>query len=113
MFSKLDIADGFWRMVCEGGQEWNFGYVLPAHSGGKIEIVIPSALQMGWAESPAFFCAASEIARDVAATYVAEAKCCLPEHQLEELRCLWAGHCARVWQHEIVRHGPVLQWVGW
>ena len=84
MFSKMDIADGFWRMVCKGGQEWNFGYVLPAHPGGKIEIVIPSALQMGWAESPAFFCAASETARDVAATYVAEAKGCLPQHPLEE-----------------------------
>ena len=35
MFSKLDIADGFWRMVCEGGQEWNFEYVLPVHLGGN------------------------------------------------------------------------------
>ena len=24
MFSKLDIKEGFWRMVCEEGEEWNF-----------------------------------------------------------------------------------------
>ena len=36
MFSKLDISDGFWRMVCKEGQEWNFAYVLPAHPGGPI-----------------------------------------------------------------------------
>ena len=84
MFSKLDISDGFWRMVCEEGQEWNFAYVLPAHPGSPVEIVVPSALQMGWAESPGFFCAASETARDVAATYVAEPVGSLPAHPLED-----------------------------
>ena len=71
-FSKLDIKDGFWRMVCGDGDEWNFAYVLPNHPGEPVELVVPSALQMGWAESPPFFCAASETARDVAASYVAE-----------------------------------------
>ena len=28
MFSKLDIKDGFWRMVCKEGEGWNFVYVL-------------------------------------------------------------------------------------
>ena len=27
-FSKLDIKDGFWRMVCAFGEECNFSYVL-------------------------------------------------------------------------------------
>ena len=27
-FSKLDIKDGFLRMVCAVGEEWNFAYVL-------------------------------------------------------------------------------------
>ena len=44
MMSKLDIADGFWRMVCEEGQEWNFAYVLPNTPGKPIEILVPSAL---------------------------------------------------------------------
>ena len=85
MFSKLDIKDGFWRMVCEKGQEWNFAYVLPSHPGHPPEIVVPSALQMGWVLSPPFFCAASETARDVAASYVCETQGALPEHPLENL----------------------------
>jgi hypothetical protein len=84
MFSKLDIKDGFWRMVCEEGKEWNFAYVLPNHPGEPVEIVVPSALQMGWALSPPFFCAASETARDVAASYVSEAVGTLPKHPLED-----------------------------
>ena len=58
LFSKLDIKDGFWRMTCAQGEEWNFAYVLPNSPGEPIQIVVPSALQMGWAESPPFFCAA-------------------------------------------------------
>ncbi len=27
--AKWDIKDGFWRMCCENGEEWNFAYVLP------------------------------------------------------------------------------------
>ena len=30
-FSKLDIKDGFWKIVCAVGEEWNFAYVLPNH----------------------------------------------------------------------------------
>ena len=28
-FSRLDIKDRFWIMVCAVGEEWNFTYVLP------------------------------------------------------------------------------------
>jgi hypothetical protein len=27
--AKWDIKDGFWRMCCKNGEEWNFAYVLP------------------------------------------------------------------------------------
>jgi hypothetical protein len=84
MMAKLDIKDGFWRMVCEAGQEWNFAYVLPNHPGQPVEIVVPSALQMGWVESPPFFCPASETGRDVAAAYVTEPLGSLPAHPLED-----------------------------
>ena len=33
IFRKLDTKDGFQRMVCEEGEEWNFTYVLPNHKG--------------------------------------------------------------------------------
>jgi hypothetical protein len=57
--AKWDIKDGFWRMDAEEGAEWNFSYVLPQQPGEQVYIVVPTLLQMGWVESPAFFCAAS------------------------------------------------------
>ena len=70
LFSKVDLKDGFWRMVVSDKDAWNFCYVLPSTGKNKTnldetEIVVPHALQMGWAESPPFFCAATETARDV------------------------------------------------
>ena len=68
--AKWDIKDGFWRLDCQEGEEWNFAYVLPQEEGEPIMLVVPTALQMGWIESPPYFCAASETGRDVAAQYV-------------------------------------------
>jgi hypothetical protein len=69
--AKWDIKDGFWRLDCEEGQEWNFCYVLPAsNADAPIELVVPTSLQMGWIESPPYFCAASETGRDVATQYM-------------------------------------------
>jgi hypothetical protein len=69
MFCKLDIKDGFWRMRVSNDDAWNFAYVLPSLykdiEEDEIELVIPNSLQMGWCESPPFFCAGSETARDV------------------------------------------------
>ena len=85
LFSKLDIKDGYWRMNVEQGGEWNFAYVLPPYDESTdIELVIPCALQMGWCESPAFFCAATETARDVAVTKIAKHQGTLPPHPLEK-----------------------------
>ena len=68
-FCKLDIKDGFWRMVVNESDAWNFCYVLPDKTKSNIniddtQIVVPHSLQMGWCESPPFFCAGSETARD-------------------------------------------------
>ena len=65
LFSKLDISDGFWRMIVRGDDCYNFAYVLPQKPGEPTRIVVPSAVQMGWVESPPYFCAATETARDV------------------------------------------------
>jgi len=67
--AKWDIKDGFWRLVCAEGEEWNFSYVLPQPEGAPAKLVVPTSLQMGWVESPPYFCAASETARDVATQY--------------------------------------------
>ena len=63
IFANLDIKDGYWRMSVERGEEWNF--VLPPVLGqapDNIDLVAPSAVQMGWSESQVFFCAVSETA---------------------------------------------------
>ena len=84
-FSKLDIKDGFWRMAVSDEDAWNFCYVLPSENGetdiDEMEIVVPNALQMGWCESPPFFCAASETARDTIQELLTSDS--LPEHIFE------------------------------
>jgi hypothetical protein len=67
--AKWDIKDGFWRMDCREGKEWNFSYVLPQPEGKPIMIVVPTSLQMGWVTSPPYFCTATETARDIATEY--------------------------------------------
>jgi hypothetical protein len=60
-WSKIDLSDGFWRMIVESGKEKNFVYQLPEipQKPGKW-FVVPSSLQMGWSNSPAYFCTATE-----------------------------------------------------
>ena len=86
MFAKLDIKDGFWRLIVNDEDAWNFCYIIPHDNTTKnttidnLQIVVPNCLQMGWCESPAFFCAASETARDTIASLL---KTPLPAHPFE------------------------------
>ena len=85
MFTKVDLKDGYWRMVVNANDAWNFAYVLPpANPGDDVELVIPDSLQMGWGESPPFFCAATETARDIADKNIAD-DVPLPEHPMENI----------------------------
>jgi hypothetical protein len=79
--AKFDIKDGFWRLNCAEGEEWNFSYVLPQDKGKPVKLVVPSSLQMGWVESPPNFCAASKTAQDVAMQYRETAIGSLPSHK--------------------------------
>ena len=79
--AKWDIKDGFWRLDCQEGEEWNFAYVLPQEEGQPVRLVVPTSLQMGWIESPPFFCAASETGRDVAAQYIETPVGSLSDHK--------------------------------
>ena len=89
-FAKLDIKDGFWRMAVSDEEAWNFCYILPAEKPVKniddTEIVVPNSLQMGWCESPPFFCSGSETARDIIAAILSKT---LPPHKFEE--CMMEG----------------------
>jgi hypothetical protein len=68
-------------MCYEVGKEWNFTYVLPQHTGAPIRLVVPTSLQMGWVESPPYFCAASETAQDIAMDYANTTVGSLPTHK--------------------------------
>ena len=61
--AKWDVKDGFWRLQCQHGEEYNLAYVLPQQKGAPPILMIPTSLQMGWIKSPGYFCAASETAR--------------------------------------------------
>jgi hypothetical protein len=82
VFSKIDLSDGFWRMIVAEDSKWNFCYVMPDPDSSPTRIVVPSALQMGWAESPPFFCAATQAGRNVI-EYLIDEKFDLPPHPLE------------------------------
>ena len=41
---KWDIKDGFWRIDCKDGEEWNFCYVLPQKPGIPKKLVVPTWL---------------------------------------------------------------------
>ena len=79
--AKWDIKDGFWRLDSEEGEEWNFAYVLPQPEGAPVKLVVPTSLQMGWIESPPYFCAASETARNLADNYIKTPVGLLPLHK--------------------------------
>ncbi len=80
--SKLDISDGFWKLIVRDTDCFNFAYVLPQRDGEPCRIVVPSAIQMGWVESPSLFCAVTESARNLAQHFV-DAAILLPPHQVE------------------------------
>ncbi len=79
--AKWDIKYGFWRMDCAKGEEWNFVYVLPQPEQVPKHLVTPTLLQMGWVESPPYFCAATEAIRDIATEYINTPVASLPHHK--------------------------------
>jgi hypothetical protein len=85
MFTKVDLKDGYWQMAVNANDAWNFAYVLPGTSpDGLIQLIIPDALQMGWSESPPFFCAATETARDIIDDKIRN-NIILPEQPMENI----------------------------
>jgi hypothetical protein len=91
--AKWDIKDGFWRLDTQAGDKWNFTYVLPQAPGEPVKIVVPSSLQMGWVESPPYFCAATETSHDIAMQYCETKLGTLKKHKFD---ALVAGHATMV-----------------
>jgi hypothetical protein len=83
-FCKVDLKDGFWRLFVQDEAHWNFAHLLPRLAPDEtLKLVVPRSLQMGWRDSPPYFCAATETARDVAADYDQDET--LPPHPLEHI----------------------------
>ena len=107
MFAKIDLSDGFWRMLVAEDQQWNFAYTLPG-AVGPPRIVVPHALQMGWTESPGYFCAATETGRDIMQALIDGGILC-PPHKLDAFmapstlaRRQTSPETARQWQMSAV-----------
>ncbi len=65
MFAKINLSDGFWHMLVRESDKWNFANVLPGAAADPLRLIIPHALQMGWTESPGYFCATTKTGRDI------------------------------------------------
>ncbi len=85
LIAKWDIKDGFWHLNAKTGGKWNFAYVLPQPPGKPVKIVVPTSLQMGWVESPPYFCAATETSRNIATKYCKTEIGTLPIHKFDDL----------------------------
>ena len=62
-----------------------FCFFLPQKPGIPKKLVVPTSLQMGWIESPPYFCTVSETGRDVAEQYIDTPVGSLAEHKFVEL----------------------------
>ncbi|KAG7352982.1 hypothetical protein IV203_009030 [Nitzschia inconspicua] len=96
--TKIDIKDGYWRMrVCKDGK-WNFAYTLPRNDPKhELLVVLCLTLPMGWVDSPPFFCAVTETARDIMHAYEALPE--LPPHPLEHHMLNLTKHDAALLHH--------------
>jgi len=83
LLSKLDISDGFWRLIVQDADSYNFVYVLPQEAGEPCQVVVPAAVQMGWVESPSHLCRVTETARDIT-QHCVDNLIALPHDPIEE-----------------------------
>lgn len=64
--SKVDIADGFYRVWVAPRDVPTLGVAFPSLPGEVPLVAFPLSLPMGWTESPPYFCAFTETVADLA-----------------------------------------------
>ena len=64
--SKIDIADGFYRLGIRPDDAPRLAVLFPTQKGEEQLVGIPLTLPMGWLESPPSFCAMTETTADLA-----------------------------------------------
>jgi hypothetical protein len=82
--SKIDIADGFYRIWVRASDVPKLVVLFPSTNGEEYLIGFPLALPMGWTESPNIFTAATETVTDLANNSLA-ARTPFGPHPLEVL----------------------------
>jgi hypothetical protein len=80
--SKIDIADGFYRIWVRATDVPKLGVLFPSRPGDIPLVGFPLALPMGWKESPKIFTAATETVADLANNVLQQKVLCGP-HRLE------------------------------
>jgi hypothetical protein len=65
--SKIDIADGFYRVWVRPNDVAKLGVLFPSREGEPPLVALPNVLPMGWRESPPYFSTATETTADLLA----------------------------------------------
>ena len=87
LLTKLDLADGYYRIPLSPHAAQHLAVVLPPDSDGQVRenlVGIPLSLPMGWSLSPPYFCAFTETCADIANSSLAVGQC-LPLNPTEPL----------------------------
>jgi hypothetical protein len=82
--SKIDIADGFYRIAIRSNDVPKLAIMLPTAEGEEPLVGLPLVLPMGWKQSPPLFTAATETVADLANTKLTDMKPSVP-HRLDLL----------------------------
>jgi hypothetical protein len=70
--SKVDIADGFYRIWVQAADVPKLGVLLPTIEGQESFIGLPLVLTMGWTESPPILTSATKTITDLANVAIKE-----------------------------------------
>lgn len=68
--SKIDLADGFYRIGVRPSDIPSLAVLFPSRIGERQLVAFPLTLPMGWKESPPYFSAATETITDVANAHI-------------------------------------------
>lgn len=83
--SKTDLSDGFYRVGLNKSAMAQLAVALPQFPDEEQLLAIPLVLPMGWAESPAYFCATTETIADLVNRWPANIKpAAHPMYQLSQ-----------------------------
>ena len=83
--SKIDIADGFYRIGIHPEDAIKLAVLFPTRPGDVPLIGIPLTLPMGWVESPPAFCTATETTADLTNAILRQGSLRPHPHRLDDL----------------------------